>query len=52
MEPRPIAPVVDHRSASDAEREAVKAKRRELKLRRQAEAARPPRPVARDRHHH
>jgi hypothetical protein len=52
MEPRPIAPVVEVQRGSDAEREAVKAKRRELKLRRQAEARARREQSARDRHHH
>ena len=52
MEPRPIPPVVDVKRGSDAEREAVKAKRRELKLRRQAEARARREQSARDRHHH
>jgi hypothetical protein len=38
MEPPPALPIVAAPNVSDAEREAVKAKRRELKLRRQAEA--------------
>ncbi len=52
MEPRPIPPVVDVKRGSDAEREAVKAKRREQKLRRQAEARARREQSARDRHHH
>ncbi len=38
MEPRPIPPIVETQHGSAAEREALKAKRREVKLRRQAEA--------------
>jgi hypothetical protein len=52
MEPRPIAPIVQAPRVSDAEREAVKAKRREMKLRRQAEARARREQSARDRHHH
>jgi hypothetical protein len=52
MEPRPIAPIVHAPRVSDAEREAVKAKRREMKLRRQAEARARREQSARDRHHH
>jgi hypothetical protein len=52
MEPRPIAPIVQAPRVSDAEREAVKAKRREMKLRRQAEARARREQQARDRHHH
>ena len=52
MEPRPIAPIVQPARVSDAEREAVKAKRREMKLRRQAEARARREQSARDRHHH
>jgi hypothetical protein len=52
MEPRPIAPIVQPPRTSDAEREAVKAKRREMKLRRQAEARARREQSARDRHHH
>ena len=52
MEPRPLPPVVDVKRGSDAEREAVKAKRRELKLRRQAEARARREQSERDRHHH
>ena len=52
MEPRPIPPVVETKRGSDAEREAVKAKRRELKLRRQAEARARREQSARDKHHH
>ena len=52
MEPRPIPPVVETKRGSDAEREAVKAKRRELKLRHQAEARARREQSARDRHHH
>jgi hypothetical protein len=52
MEPRPIAPIVQAPRVSDAEREAVKAKRREMKLRRQAEARARREQSTRDRHHH
>jgi hypothetical protein len=52
MEPRPIAPIVQAPRVSDAEREAVKAKRREMKLRRQAEARARREQSARARHHH
>jgi hypothetical protein len=52
MEPRPIAPIVQAPRVSDAERDAVKAKRREMKLRRQAEARARREQQARDRHHH
>ena len=52
MEPRPIAPVIEPQRGSDAEREAVKAKRREVKLRRQAEARARREQSARARHHH
>ena len=52
MEPRPIAPIVQAPRVSDAEREAVKAKRREMKLRRQAEARARREQSARDRHQH
>ena len=38
MEPRPVAPVLSPQRGTEAEREALKAKRREVKLRRQAEA--------------
>jgi hypothetical protein len=51
MEPLPIAPVVQPKRGSDAEREAVKTKRREMKLRRQAEARARREQSARDRHH-
>ncbi len=52
MEPRPIPPVVEPDRGSDAEREAVKAKRREAKLRRQAEARARREQSEHDRHHH
>jgi hypothetical protein len=52
MEPRPIAPIMQPSRGSDAEREAVKAKRREMKLRRQAEARARREQSERDRHHH
>jgi hypothetical protein len=52
MEPRPIAPVIEPQRGSDAEREALKAKRREVKLRRQAEARARREQSARARHHH
>jgi hypothetical protein len=52
MEPRPIAPVIETQRGSDAEREAVKAKRREVKLRRQAEARARREQSARARHQH
>jgi hypothetical protein len=51
MEPRPIAPTVLPPRVSEAEREAVKAKRREMKLRRQAEARARREQSARDRGH-
>jgi hypothetical protein len=51
MEPRPIPPIVQPLRVSDAEREAVKAKRREMKLRRQTEARARREQSARDRHH-
>jgi hypothetical protein len=52
VEPLPITPIVQAPRVSDAEREAVKAKRRELKLRRQAEARARREQRERDRHHH
>jgi hypothetical protein len=52
MKPRPLPPVVETKRGSDAEREAVKAKRREMKLRRQAEARARREQSARDKHHH
>lgn len=38
VEPKPVTPIVQAPSVDDAEREAIKAKRREMKERKQAEA--------------
>ena len=48
-EPRPITPLVSAPRVDDSEREAIKAKRREMKLRRQADAKARREQSARDR---
>jgi hypothetical protein len=48
-EPRPITPLVSAPRVEDGEREAIKAKRREMKLRRQADAKARREQSARDR---